>query len=105
MAKPIMQMLATMPTQVGGTASMAMKVDTYLENLSDLPPEKVADAVKMFLRGELGDGRFAPTVAQIRQSILDPCYGEHDLRFTPDDKLSNEQYWRKRNQLKVWGAA
>jgi hypothetical protein len=100
-----MKMLASMPTQGCSDASMAIRMEAYIENLSDIPPEKVADAIKRFMQGDIGDGKFAPTIAQLRQSILDPCFGQHDLRFTPDDRLTNEQYWRKRHQLKVWGSA
>lgn len=95
-----------MPVAQGLDPSMVVaRVKLYAEILGDLPTDKVQTAIKKFLSGEFGDGRFAPTPAQIRQAVLDPCYGEHDLRFTPDDRLSNEQYWKKRRQLKEWGPA
>jgi len=101
----IIVMLSTMPSQGASGVTMAIRLAVYHDALGDLNPNDVIRVIKKFVLGDLGDGKFAPTPAQIRQAITDPCYGQHDLRFTPDDRLSNEQYWKKRQQLKVWGAA
>jgi hypothetical protein len=103
--RAVIKLFACFPSQTGGNEFAAARLDAYGQILADLDQNAVCRAINRFTTGELGDGRFAPTAAQIRQAVTDPCYGEHDLRFTPDDRLTNEQYWKKRTQLRVWGAA
>lgn len=56
-----------MPSQA---ADPVRRTRVYLQELSDLPAWAAVRVLRQFIRGELGDSRFAPTIAEIRQAIL-----------------------------------
>jgi hypothetical protein len=65
----------------------------YLEELADLPAWAVAQVLRRFVRGDLGEGRFAPTIAEIRHHAarLDAQFARERERIT--------------KVLKFWGEA
>lgn len=104
MKRTLLAIYGLMPASSGSPESMASKIELTLEILSDLDPIEVNKTLKRFLNGEIGDGRFAPTVAQIRRATTDGMlYGTPDLRYKADRDLDNEQYWLKRKQQEKWG--
>lgn len=99
----LIQMFAVMKTQGGDVVDGLQRAKFYAEDLRDLDPDDVQRAIIAFRRGDLGDGRFSPTPGEIRQAVKQNRYrNQRDLRDIPDSQLSNEQYWRKRAQLKDW---
>lgn len=52
------------------TANPLNRAKVYLVDLSDLPAWAVVGVLRKFRRGDIGDGRFAPTPAEIRKQVV-----------------------------------
>ncbi len=63
-------MLCTMPSRSGSVVDAKAVTRIYADDLADLPPAEVREAIRGFRRGELGDLRWAPTVGEIRMAVL-----------------------------------
>lgn len=50
-------------------ANPALRAQVYLEELGDLPAWAIALIVRKYVRGELGNSKFAPTIAEIREHV------------------------------------
>lgn len=69
---------ASMP---GQSANPELQARVYIEELSDLPAAMISTVLRRYIRGEIGNERFIPTIADIRRSVLkmtDPIDRERD---------------------------
>lgn len=82
------RVFAVMPSQ---GADPAIRCRVYLEELSDLCAWSVVKVLPRFIRGEIGSGRFAPSIAEIR---------EHAERFEVPLRKERQKISRV---LNFWG--
>lgn len=66
-AGPVLSLLTAMPSQSGAGVDQAMRLETFIEDLGDLPYFAVERACKDFRLGIAGAKHWAPTAAEIRE--------------------------------------
>lgn len=62
-------MFAGLAHKSGGSADMKLVLQVYLADLDEFPLALTRSVLAEFRRGDLGDGHWAPTVAEIRQVL------------------------------------
>ncbi len=67
----ISAMLAMMQSRSDAHGDMKIRVKLYVQDLADIDGEVLKSAIRRFRRGELGDGKWAPTSGEIRKAIMD----------------------------------
>jgi hypothetical protein len=62
-------MFAGLAHKSGASMDMKLILQVYLADLDEFPLEVTRAVLAQFRRGDLGDGHWAPTVAEIRQVV------------------------------------
>jgi hypothetical protein len=70
LAVEIARLLAAFPSQTAGDSATDLRIEAYMEAISDAPEWAVSEARLACIRGEAGlDNRFAPTPAQFASLV------------------------------------
>ena len=84
--------MGTMPSRAGNAIDANIAAQVYADTLGNFPAAEVNAALRRFRLGELGDGKWAPTPAEVRLSIVE------DRREERDRKHASEKVKRQEDE-------
>jgi hypothetical protein len=64
------KLILALPSRNGGVGEIKARIRIYQEDLAGLPADKVGRVLDDYRLGELGDGRWCPTSAEIRRAVM-----------------------------------
>ena len=63
--------MGTMPSRTGNAMDASLAAQVYADTLGNFPAAEVNATLRRFRLGGIGDGKWAPTPAEVRQAIVD----------------------------------
>ena len=63
--------MGTMPSRTGNAMDASLAAQVYADTLGNFPAAEVNATLRRFRLGELGDGKWAPTPAEVRLAIVE----------------------------------
>jgi hypothetical protein len=88
----LVAMLGTMPSRAGSAIDARATLAAFEDVLAEFPHEAVTNAIRGYRSGKFGDGRFAPTPAEIAKVIREEQAADRERvnRLADQQRLDRE---------------